>query len=345
MALSDMIKKIEDSPRSTKVAVLAVGVAIAASTIAVYTVLNQADSSPEPASVAKAVTADQSPETQAAPVPTFTPVPTPSPIPTSIPTPSPTPEPVVEEPTPAPTATPVLPTPTPEVNDYYVVLHQGILNNDGEGVVEYYASYPFDKSVGGSDVFDNEDFFLEYLRKEGVITSKEKNAYFNGEPIKISLLSISNATYKLFKNDGYNASRLSLRAPNYLLHYADDSSLDSKESVSTGQLSLEGDSGYVMINDGKISVSAVDSDGNTTTVNVEGVGAKDLLDYWLSQNRITIQQVNQYGQTGELQFSLKDGVDLFDFASSSDGGSSFSLDKESRDIIANEILPLFKFGD
>ena len=66
---------------------------------------------------------------------------------------------------------------------------------------------------------------------------------------------------------------------------------------------------------------------------------------WLSQNRVTIDQVNEYGQTGEIQFSLKDGVDLFDFASSSDGGSSFSLDKESRDIIVKEILPLFKIGD
>ena len=100
-----------------------------------------------------------------------------------------------------------------------------------------------------------------------------------------------------------------------------------------------------MISDGKISVSAVDDEGNTTTVQFEGVGAKELLDYWLSQNKITIEQKNQYGQTGEIQFSLKDGVDLFDFGSSLDGGSSFDLDKESRDIIVKEILPLFKIGD
>ena len=100
-----------------------------------------------------------------------------------------------------------------------------------------------------------------------------------------------------------------------------------------------------MISDGKISVSAVDDAGNATTVQVEGIGAKELLDYWLSQNKITVEQKNQYGQTGEIQFSLKDGVDLFDFGSALDSGSSFGLDKESRDIIANEILPLFKFGD
>ena len=100
-----------------------------------------------------------------------------------------------------------------------------------------------------------------------------------------------------------------------------------------------------MISDGKISVSAVDGEGSTTTVQVEGVGAKELLDYWLSQNKITVEQRNAYSQTGELQISLKDGVGLFDFGSALDSGSSFGLDKESREIIANEILPLFKFGD
>ena len=279
MALSDMIKKIEDSPRSTKVAVLAVGVAIAASAVAVFTVLNQADSGPEPVSVAKAVTTDQSPETQPVPTPTSVPQPTPSPVPTSTPVPSPTPEPVAKEPTPVPTATPVLPTPTPEVNDYYVVLHQGSIPDNDKGVAEFYASYPFDKSVGGSSPFYHENFYLDYLRKEGAITSGQKNAYFNGEPIKISLLTISNATYKLFKTDGHNASKLRLRSSRYLLHYADDSSLDSNKSVSGGDISLEIDSGYVTISDGKISVSAVDDSGNVTTVNVEGVGAKDLLDY------------------------------------------------------------------
>ncbi len=100
-----------------------------------------------------------------------------------------------------------------------------------------------------------------------------------------------------------------------------------------------------MISDGKISVATVDGDGNTTTVQFEGVGAKELLDYWLSQNKITVQQRNAYGQTGEIQFSLKDGVDLFDFGSALDGGSSFGLDKETQDKIVNEILPLFKIGD
>ena len=75
------------------------------------------------------------------------------------------------------------------------------------------------------------------------------------------------------------------------------------------------------------------------------MGAKELLDYWLSQNKITVEQKNQYGQTGQVQISLKDGVDLFDFGSSLDSGSSFGLDKETQDKIVNEVLPLFKFGD
>ena len=135
---------------------------------------------------------------------------------------------------------------------------------------------------------------------------------------------------------------LSPKAAEYrLTHYADKSSSDSNGNVLGGKISLEGSEGYVTISDGKISVSAVDDDGSTTTVNVEGVGAKELLDYWLSQNKITIEQKNQYGQTGKIQFSLKDGVDLLDFGVSSDGGGSVGMDKDMRDKIVNEILPLF----
>ena len=116
----------------------------------------------------------------------------------------------------------------------------------------------------------------------------------------------------------------------YLTHYADKSVLDSDQNASTGQISLEVDGGHVTISDGKITVSTVDDDGNATTVNVEGVGAKELLDYWLSQSKITVEQKNQYGQTGQVQISLKDGVDLFNFAQSSGAGASFGIDKETQ---------------
>ena len=334
MALSDLIRKIEDSPRSVKVAVVASGVAVVACAVAVLAVMNRNQYGPEPAEpVAKVVSV--APTAQAAPAPTSTPALTPSPVPTSTPAPSPTPEPVAEEPTSVPTATPVLPTPTPEVNDYYVVLHQGNDPDNDRGRLRYYASFPFHKDLKGfSDGFDNEVFYLEYLKEERVITSGQKNAYFNGEPIQVPLVSIANATYKLFKTDGYNASRLSIGTLDYLLHYAD------KRPIS-----LEGDGGYVTISDGKISVSAVDDDGNTTTVNVEGVGAKELLDYWLSQNRITIDQVNEYGQTRQIQLSFQDVADLFDFDYSSGDGDSSWISEEAQEIIANEILPLFKIGD
>ena len=210
------------------------------------------------------------------------------------------------------------------------------------GGIEYFASYPFNKSAsGGVSPFYEEASYLDYLREEGVITPEQKDAYFRGEPIKIPIVPISTATYKLFENDPYNASKLRLRSPKYLLHYADRSSLDSDEGVLEGKISLEGGEGYVTISDGKISVSAVDDDGNTTTVNVEGVSAKELLDYWLSQNKITIEQKNQYGETGEIQFSLEDGADLLDFDYSSDSGASIGMSKEVQDVIINEILPLF----
>ena len=216
--------------------------------------------------------------------------------------------------------------------------------SDGIGIAYLYASYPFRsrKLEGDALSFRNEDFYLEYLSNEGVITSEQKGAYFNGEPIqKIPLVSISTATYKLFENDPYNASKLGIGDPRYLLHYADESSLDSSENVLGGKISLEGGEGYVTISDGKISVSSVDDDGTTTTVDVEGVSAKELLDYWLSQNKITIEQKNEYGETGEIQFSLKDGADLLDFDYSSDGAVSIGLDKEVQNKIVNEILPLF----
>ena len=72
------------------------------------------------------------------------------------------------------------------------------------------------------------------------------------------------------------------------------------------------------------------------------MGADELLDYWLSQNKITVEQIDEYGRTGQIEFSLKDGVDYFGFGVSSDGsGVSFEVDEDVRDLIVNDILPLF----
>ena len=326
MALSDLIRKIEDSPGSTKVAVVASGIAVAAVGVAVFAVMNQSDSNPEPASPVVKVA-------NAAPTATSVPSPTPRPTPVPTSTPAPTATPLPTE-TPLPTATA-----TPDVSDYFVILHQGNRKNDHIGIIEYYASYPFHVNVrGSSDFFYNEGFYLEYLRKERVITSAQQSAYFNGEPIqKIPLVLISTATWKLKENDPYNFGKLRIEAPEYILHYADKSAVNSDDS---GKISLEGDGGYVSISDGRISVSAVDADGNATIVELEGVGAQELLDYWLSENKITIEQRNQYGETGQLEFSLKDGVDLFDLDYSSDVEFYTGMDKETQDMIINEILPL-----
>ena len=251
---------------------------------------------------------------------------------------------VTATPTP-PTATSLpVATATPEVNDYFVVLHQGTDPSDDRWRISFYASYPYEeyKSDRAGLSFHNEGFYLEYLRKEGVITSKQKADYFDGEPIqKIPLVDISTATWKLFENDPYNSMRLRLGDPRLLTHYADKSSLDSGGGIIGGEISLEAGGGYVSIDDGKISVSAVD--GNiTTTVNFEGVGAEELLDYWLSQNKITVEQIDEYGRTGQIEFSLKDGVDYFGFGVSSDGGGvSFEVDEDVRDLIVNDILPMF----
>ena len=338
MALSDLIRKIEDSPGSTKVAVVASGIAVAAVGVALFTVLNQSDSNSEPAPVVKV--ANTAPTATSVPSPT----PRPSPVPTSTPAPTATPQPTA---TPLPTETPLpTATATPDVSDYFVVLHQGDRRNDDIGIITYYASYPFRKDVRGTfDSFDEESFYLEYLRKEGVITTEQKDAYFKGEPIqKVPLVAIATATYKLFENNPYRANKLNIRAQKYLLHYADKSAADSDGAGSGavgGKISLEGDGGYVTISDGKITVSAVDDEGNTTTVDLEGVGTQELLDYWLSENKITIEQRNRYGETGQFEFSLKDGVDLFEFDYSSDIEFYTGMDKETQDMIINEILPLF----
>ena len=224
MALSDIIRRIEDSPRSTKVAVGSVGVAVAASAIAVFAVMNQPSYRSEPASPVAKVVADATPASLA---PSPTPLIAPTPVPTETPSPAATPEAdAVEEPTPVPTETP-LPTavPTPEVNDFFVVIGRGSLDNDA-GIIQYYNRYSDSEKIvlaGLTYHFYHEAFYLEYLRKEGVITSEQKNTYFDGKGVKIPLLSIADATYKLYKNDPSNANMVGLR---HLLEYADKDSLD-----------------------------------------------------------------------------------------------------------------------
>ena len=329
MALSDLIRKIEDSPGSTKVAVVASGIAVVAVGVAIFAVMDRSDSDSDPAAPVVKV-ASTAPTATSVPLPT----PVPTPVPTSTPAPTATPQATAN---PLPTETPLpTATATPDVSDYFVILHQG--------TIAFYAEYPFRRTKAEGSIlgFYNESFYLDYLVKERVITYEQKVAYFDGEPIqKIPLVAISTATWKLSENDPHNFGKLSISDPEYVLHYADKSAVGSS-SGGGGGISLEGDGGYVTISDGKVSVSAVDGDGNAVTVDLEGVGAQELLDYWLSENKITIEQRNEYGETGQLEFSLKDGVDLFDFDYSSGGVEFYTgMDKEAQDMIINEILPLF----
>ena len=426
MALSDIIKKIEDSPRSTKVAVGAVGIAVAACAIAVFTLINRPDYTPQPTPAAKVAVETRS-DTRTAPPPavpqpTFPPVPTntPSPVPTNTPIPSPTPKtsktvaavPTVI-PTPRATATPeanddyvvihsldpdddigwidyydkeyagtraffkeedfflnylvqegvitpeqrkayfngeevVIPlisiatayyklhqtdnykaqklgmrvpekllhhadksslasnrsvAPTPEANDGYTVINQRTPGNDIGWMTHYTTEHP-----GLSGPFKEEDFFLNYLVQEGVITPEQRNAYFNGEDVVVPFISVANAYYKLHQTDNYKAQKVQVRTPEILLHYADKSSVDSNR---IGKISFEDDEGYrVTIEDGRVSVSGTDAQGNTTTVSVEGESAQTLIERWLRENKITIEQSDELGQTGKLEFSLDDAVDF-----------------------------------
>ena len=165
MALSDIIKKIEDSPRSAKAAAFFAGTTLVAGAIAVFIAMQPGNTSePEPAKAAAVYsTPAQTMQIPSAPQlePTAVPTKTPTPEPTKTPEPSPTPE-TVEEPTPSPTEIPTpAATPTPEANDYYVVLYQGSIQDDDIGMMQFYASYPFHKNVSGRLIFFYaEDFYL-----------------------------------------------------------------------------------------------------------------------------------------------------------------------------------------
>lgn len=130
---------------------------------------------------------------------------------------------VTATPTPAPASTPhPVATAPPEVDDYFVVLDIGHALNDGIGVIQYYNRRSGDIILKGPKTpFYNESFFIEYLRKENILTSEQTDDYYEGEGIQISLASLATATCELFKNDPINANRLNLLDPEHLISYAE----------------------------------------------------------------------------------------------------------------------------
>ena len=307
------------------------------------------------------------------------PQPTPTPRPTATPKPAPTatsaPARAETRNAPAkPTSTPKPSvTPTLTVDDFYVIINQGP-TSDGKGIAAKYSDPRTIESGNGHEMhFDNEDFLISYLLNQGVITPAQRNAYYTpvsperrehynhgrmaeffdeeyAGNIKIPLRSFANAMHKLYtvRNEGrLQPNQMHIfpeRNFKNFISYADEDYLNSGVPVvssSDNTISAPSeDEGYVIINGNNVQTVMIDDEGNTTSIDVKIAGIEEVLDYWLSQNKITVEQRNQYGQTGKLELSFKDGADLFDFAYS-DGAFHAGIDEEGASIIRDKLLPLF----
>ena len=315
--------------------------------------------------VVKVVTTTPAP--QPTPMPTATPKPTPAPTATSAPARAKT-RTAAAKPTstPKPSATPTL-----TVDDFYVIINQGPSSSDGLGEASlYYNARSIESGNGFEMSFFNEDFVINYLLSQEIITPAQKNAYYTPVSpertddfinsrmakffdeefpgnIKVPLQPFADAMYKLHRaqREGGSLSKMKTFGEasfKQILYFASKHSLDSGTPISLGDNVLvpSGDEGYVIINGNTVQTLMVDDQGNTTSVDVKVAGIEEVLDYWLSQNKITVEQRDQYGRTGQLELSFKDGADLFDFAYS-DGAFHAGIDEEGVSIIRDKLLPLF----
>ena len=317
--------------------------------------------------VVKVVTATPAPQPTSTPAPTVTPQPTPAPIATPAPARAETRNaPAKPTSTPRPSATPTL-----TVDDFYVIINQGPSSSDGIGEASLYYNAQNIESGDGSEMsFFNEDFVINHLLSQEIITPAQKNAYYTpvspertddfinsrmakffdeGYPgnIRVPLQPFADSIYKLrtAQREGGSLSKMetfSEASFREIIHFASKHSLDSGIPISLGDNVLvpSGDEGYVIINGNSVQTVIVDDQGNTTSVDVKIAGIEEVLDYWLSQNKITVEQHNHYGRTGQLELSFKDGADLFDFAYS-DGAFHAGIDEEGASIIRDKLLPLF----
>ena len=337
MALSDFIRKIEQSPRSTKVAAGVAGVFLASSALLLYAYLNQPDAEAPPEVVARTNALP------AQPAPTAT---------VPAPTPAPTPTPKVNTPTPNPTRTPIpTATPGPSIGDYYVLIRRGKPNNT-IGSVEFCADYPSDPNsfivCGLYADFDDEDLFLDYLLSEGTITPEQHKAYYLDVDIEVYLDDIAEAIHNLVKTRGYRwiDDRLGFNArtiDNRFLYYHDEHQPLGGRSLAASASSDQ--EGYVVITDGSMETVITNDDGGTSRVKIETVDTEDLLEYLLRQGKITVEQKNSYGETQTLEISLESAADALTFFdweySSKDGVSIEGVAEEDIDYIRRELLPLF----
>ena len=305
------------------------------------------------------VTATPAPPPTPTPRPTATP--TPAPTATSAPARAETRKAAVEHTsTPKPSGTPTL-----TVDDFYVIINQG-RSSDGHGIAAlYYDAQSIESGNGDEAHFGNEDFFINHLLSQGVITPAQRNAYYTPVTperendfvnlkmaeffdekyignIKVPMQQFANAMSKL--STAQQEETIGNRHASYLIrHYVDENSLRSDAPISSGDNTFfvpSEDEGYVIINGNNVQTVMIDDQGNTTSVDVKVAGIEEVLDYWLSQNKITVEQRDQYGRTGQLELSFKDGADLFDFAYS-DGAFHAGIDEEGASIIRDKLLPLF----
>ena len=345
MALSDFIRKIEQSPRSTKVAVVASGIAVAAIAFAVFTIVNQPGrDAPEPAPVAK---------TQSLPAPASAPAPAPVPTATT-PPPPPTPTPIpTRTPRPAPTRIPPpTATPGPTVSDYYVIITNGVVSNTSGGML-FCADYPDIKAFEGCNivaVFHDEDFFINYLFREGVITDRQRGAYYRGENNEVYLNDFAPAIHKLLQTRGYRWMEDRL-GPSFNRGAIDGRFLAYYDKPPSALEPSSLEDGFVVMRDGNMETVVMNADGETVRVEIDDVDTEDFLDYLVSVGRISAERRDDYDLSQTLTISFEDAADAMEFFdwsdSTQDGFSSESLGVDAADVdyIRKELLPLFSFGD
>ena len=341
MTLSDFISKIARSPRSVRIAAVAVALVVAAGAFAACG--GQSSNDAEIAELRREIETLKSEQEQPAPVPTATTPPTPTPRPTPIPT---------RTPAPAPTS---VPTPTaipgPRISDYYVILSRSTPDNK-IGLVEFCVNYPEDPNeyyhCGISALSDDEDLFLNYLLREGVIRQSQHRAYYLDHDVEIYLDDIAPAIYNLVQSKGYVWIERELgfnkgTIDHLFLHYHDRSPSEYASSDLDG---------YVVIRDGVLETVVTNADGQTVRrVRIDDVDTEDFLDYLVSKGRISADQRDDYDFFRELEVTLDDASDAMEFFDWSDStGAGFSpeslgVDSADIDFIRRELLPLFSFGD
>ena len=317
----------------TKLALAAAALAIAALALAACSA--QPSNDAEIAALRQEIETLKAAQQQPANAATRTPLPTPTPMPTKTPAPVPTI-------TPTPTATP-----DPPIDEYYVTLNRSTPNNT-IGSVLFCVNYPRKPnnfySCGIGALFNDEDFFLDYLLRQGTIAEWQHAAYFQGNDVKVYLNDIAPAIYNLVETKGYVwiQRRLGLtrgEIDNVFLHYYDRSDASSDRE------------GLVVIRNGVLETVTTNADGETVRVELDAVDTEDFLDYLYSIGRITGEQREDYHWDRELRISFGDAADALDFFDWTDAANdgisidSLGIDETDVDYIRRELLPLFQFGD